>query len=201
MAPQKGILFVLMEPQPINEEEFNDWYDLEHVPEREAVPGFEVLQRYVCTAGFPRYLALYDLESPDVLQCPEYRAIGYENSSIWTKRVTRSVRGHYRMTGPQLWPGDRVTERPQGRARRLTAAICRGMDEAALLELVPAHDTPTGRLRLYRNEARQGDHLLLVEHAPSADGSASALVTALERMSPGSIVAVNRYTPYWRCDG
>ena len=84
----KGILFVLMEPQPLNEEAFNDWYDLEHVPERAAVPGFEVLQRYVCTAGFPRYMALYDLESPEVLDGDAYRAIGGENSSVWTASST-----------------------------------------------------------------------------------------------------------------
>ena len=194
----KGLLFVLMEPQPLNEEEFNDWYDLEHLPEREAVPGFEVLQRYVCTGGFPRYMALYDLESTDVLHCPEYEAIGYENSSIWTKRVTRSVRGHYRMTGPQLWPGDRITERVEGHARRLTAIICRGMDEASLVERASWQDAPEGQVRLYRNEANPGDHLFLVEHAAATGGTASGLVTALEEMSPGGVVTVNQYVPYWQ---
>lgn len=200
MAP-KAILFVLMEPQPINEEEFNDWYDLEHVPERAAVPGFELLQRYVCVDGFPRYLALYDLSDIDVLQCPEYKAIGYENSSIWTKRVTRSVRGHYRMTGPQLYPGDRITELVEGRAKRLTAVICRGMDEGGLKERASWHDAPEGRLRLYRNEAKPGDHLFLVEHGASAGGTATALVKSLEDMSPGGIVTVNHYVPYWRRNG
>ncbi len=194
----KGILFVLMEPQPLNEEEFNDWYDLEHVPERAAVPGFEVLQRYVCTAGFPRYMALYDLESPDVLDSDAYKAIGGENSSIWTKRVTRSVRGHYRMTGPQLWPGERVTELVEGQAKRLTAVVCRGMDEAGLLERASWQDDADGQLRLYRNEANPGDHLFLVEHAAATGGTASGLVAALEAMAPGGVVRVNQYVPYWR---
>lgn len=196
----KGILFVLMEPVPINEEEFNDWYDLEHVPERAAVPGFEVLQRYVCTAGFPRYMALYDLESADVLDGDAYRAIGGENSSIWTKRVTRSVRGHYRMSGMQLYPGDRVTELVEGQAKRLTAIICRGMDETSLVERASWQDADDGRVRLYRNEEEVGDHLFLIEHAAATGGTGSGLVAALEEMTPGCVVTVNQYAAYWRRD-
>src|SRR3546814_3022829 len=52
----KGFLMVTMEPPAAIEEEFNDWYDTEHVPERAAVDGFETAQRYVCVDGFPRYI-------------------------------------------------------------------------------------------------------------------------------------------------
>jgi len=106
---RKGLLLVTMEPAPAAEEEFNAWYDGEHLPERLAVPGFESARRYVCVEGFPRYLALYDLASPEVLESPAYLSVGGVNSSPWTKRVTSRVRGYYRAPATQLYPGDALT--------------------------------------------------------------------------------------------
>ena len=73
----KGFLLVLMQPPPAFEEEFNAWYDTEQVPERLAVPGFETALRFVCLSGHPRYLAIYDLAGPEVLDSPEYLRIAY----------------------------------------------------------------------------------------------------------------------------
>jgi hypothetical protein len=106
----KGFLLVLMQPPPALEEEFNDWYDTEHIPERQAVPGFETALRFVCLDGHPRYLAMYDLTSLDVLDSEAYRAVSGENFSPWTKRVTARVR-IYRSLGVQVYPGTLVTRR------------------------------------------------------------------------------------------
>ena len=35
----KGLLFASFDTSPAQEDEFNDWYDLEHVPERIARAG------------------------------------------------------------------------------------------------------------------------------------------------------------------
>ena len=110
----KGFLLVLMQPPPALEEEFNAWYDTEHIPERLAVPGFETALRYVCIDGAPRYLAMYDLAGPDVLNSPAYLKVGFGNASPWTKRVTSRVRV-YRSFGEQVYPGTKLT----GRAARV----------------------------------------------------------------------------------
>lgn len=102
MAP-KGFLLVLMNPPPTFEEEFNAWYDLEHVPERLAVPGFESGRRYISTGASPRYLAMYDLEDESVLDSEAYRRVGGDNSSPWTKRITARARV-YRAAGRQIYP-------------------------------------------------------------------------------------------------
>ena len=60
---RKGLLLVTMEPPAGLEEEFNDWYDHEHLPQRMRMPGFETGARFVCLEGWPRWLALYDLAS------------------------------------------------------------------------------------------------------------------------------------------
>ena len=36
----KGLLLVAFDFSTAHEDEFHDWYDLEHVPERQRVPGF-----------------------------------------------------------------------------------------------------------------------------------------------------------------
>lgn len=107
----KGFLLVMMQPPPALEDEFNAWYDSEHIPERLAVPGFLTGLRFVCLDGHPRYLALYDLERYEVLQSPAYLKVGYDQASPWTKRVTSRVKV-WRYAGRQVIPGDAVTGRP-----------------------------------------------------------------------------------------
>lgn len=84
----KGLLLVLVDPPPTLEEEFNDWYDTEHLPERAALPGFETAKRFTSLGDGPRYAAIYDLTSLDALESAAYRAVSGENFSPWTRRVT-----------------------------------------------------------------------------------------------------------------
>jgi hypothetical protein len=100
-----GILIAAMDFTNVDAGEFNDWYDTEHVPERARVPGFLTLQRWIGVENPRVSLATYDLESVDVLQGPGYSAIGRENSSPWTKRVTSKVTRILRYEGIQTLPG------------------------------------------------------------------------------------------------
>ena len=104
----KGFLLVLMQPPPAFEDEFNAWYDAEHVPERLAVPGFETALRYVCISGAPRYLAMYDMKNAAVLDSEGYLRVSFDRSSPWTKRVTGRVKV-YRSAGTQVYPGGAIT--------------------------------------------------------------------------------------------
>jgi len=71
---RRGLLLTLTEPPPGMEEEFNAWYDEEHLPERLAIPGFRSARRWV--AG-RTYLATYELDSPgSSLPRPISRATG-----------------------------------------------------------------------------------------------------------------------------
>ncbi|TCK28347.1 hypothetical protein EV667_2351 [Ancylobacter aquaticus] len=104
----KGFLLVLMQPPPAFEDEFNAWYDTEHVPERVAVEGFESGRRYVCGDGHPRYLAMYDMANEAVLETESYLRVSADRASPWTRRVTSRVKV-YRSAGEQIFPGDEVT--------------------------------------------------------------------------------------------
>jgi hypothetical protein len=104
----KGVLIAAMDFSMVAEDEFNDWYDTEHVPERQRVPGFLTCQRWIGTENPEHSVATYDLESASVLQGPGYRAIGGENLSPWSKRVTARTQRLLRFEGDQILPGDKV---------------------------------------------------------------------------------------------
>jgi hypothetical protein len=104
----KGILIAAMDFSAAPEDEFHDWYDLEHVPERLRVPGFLNGERWIDAKNPKVSVATYDLDNVSVLQSGPYRAIAGENSSPWTKRTARFRKGLIRYEGEQLCPGDRT---------------------------------------------------------------------------------------------
>jgi len=108
-----GLLFATMEPPADIEDEFQDWYDTEHLPERQRVPGFLVCERWIGTSDRRISVATYDLETVGVLKSPAYLAIGGENLSPWSKRVTGQVDRLMRYEGEQILPGDQL---PPGNA-------------------------------------------------------------------------------------
>lgn len=97
-----AMLIVTMEPPASLEEEFNDWYDTEHFPQRRNLPGFDSATRWVCLDGWPRYVALYDLASMAVLDTPEYRAVSAANSTPWSRRILPRTIGRERLAGSRI---------------------------------------------------------------------------------------------------
>ena len=106
MDMAKGLLFMAFDFSTAHEDEFHDWYDLEHVPERLRVPGFINAERWIDEANPKIHVATYDLDSVGVLATPAYRAVGGDNQSVWTKRVAGMCRRIMRCEGEQLVPGD-----------------------------------------------------------------------------------------------
>ncbi len=104
----KGMLIAAMSLGRAAEDEFQDWYDTEHLPERQRVPGFLVCERWIGASDRTVSVATYDLETVDVLRTPAYLAIGGENLSPWSKRVTSRVDRLMRFEGDQILPGDQL---------------------------------------------------------------------------------------------
>ena len=94
------MLFSEMTPDLAWEDEFNDWYDHEHIPLRMAVPGFLSAQRYR-VSGAPHYLVVYEMQSAAVLQSPSYQRVK-NHPSERTARMLRSVKGFSRYLGEHI---------------------------------------------------------------------------------------------------
>jgi hypothetical protein len=192
---RKGFLLVLMQPPPAFEEEFNAWYDSEHIPERAALPGFETALRFISTGAAPRYLAMYDLEGKAVLDSDAYVRVSGANSSPWTKRVTGRVK-IYRSVGEQIYPGTAITPS----SARVHILRFRGLDATA-------EDDVVGALRaaFEGRQATIGVRLFAYPVGGKVDylGFISAAVPGAEAIDPkgfGSCAAAldlfNTYTPY-----
>jgi hypothetical protein len=106
MVMAKGLLFMAFDFSTAHEDEFHDWYDREHVPERLGVPGFINAERWIDEENPKVHVATYDLDSADVLSSAPYRAVGGANQSVWTRRVTGMCQRIMRYEGEQLLPGD-----------------------------------------------------------------------------------------------
>src|SRR5262249_51236321 len=105
----RGTLIAAMNMAQVAEDEFHDWYDTEHLPERQRVPGFLTCRRWIGATDRKISLATYDLDSLAVLKSPGYLAIGGENLSPWSKRITARVDRLMRFEGDQVLPGDQLS--------------------------------------------------------------------------------------------
>jgi hypothetical protein len=104
----KGTLIAAMKIGQAADDEFHDWYDTEHLPERQRVPGFLVCQRWIGVDDPEVSVATYDLDSVAVMKSSAYLAIGGENLSPWSKRITARVERLMRFKGDQILPGDQL---------------------------------------------------------------------------------------------
>src|ERR1700733_3290828 len=110
-AMVKGLLIAAMEFSDVAEDEFHDWYDTEHIPERLAVPGFINADRWIGIDNPKVSVATYDLDQGGVLHSEPHEAVGGGNGSPWTKRVTSRVQHIIRLEGEQILPGDGLAPR------------------------------------------------------------------------------------------
>ena len=108
MANQKGtgLLMVWADVPLEKEKDFNSWYNDEHLAERLAIPGFLSGARYEAVKGGPKHLAIYELESPAVLESAAYKKV-QANPTEMTKRygpqaiATAFIRNVYSMIHPK----------------------------------------------------------------------------------------------------
>lgn len=87
-----GLLMVWADVPASKEDEFNRWYNEEHVPERLAIPGFLAGARYEAVKGGPKHLACYELTSVAVLESPAYKQV-QTHPTEWTRRCSPEVVG------------------------------------------------------------------------------------------------------------
>lgn len=153
---RRGLLLTLTEPPPAMEEEFNAWYDTEHLPERLAIPGFRSAQRWVAEvpAGQGKYLATYELDSEAVLSSPEYLA-RFEGATPWTRRCLGKAVVFRRWACEQMQPGN-ADPHPMARSLLVVASATPPTDLALPAAL---------QVRRFAASAGMPRHIVLAELA------------------------------------
>jgi len=101
------ILVVMMEVDPEHEEEFNRWYNEEHLPERLEIPGYISARRFKLEEGegVLKYLCIWELEDASPLQSEEYKAQQLRPSELRDRvhgYIKRRARGLYTQIYPPV---------------------------------------------------------------------------------------------------
>jgi hypothetical protein len=87
---QPGILAIFNDCRAGREDEFNAWFQGEHLEERLSVPGFLFGRRHEAISGGTGYFNFYLVESPDVLTSKAYLD-RLDNPTPMTKRIMSEV--------------------------------------------------------------------------------------------------------------
>jgi antibiotic biosynthesis monooxygenase (ABM) superfamily enzyme len=66
------------------ERDFNDWYDNEHVPALASVPGCFQARRFLAVDGQPKYMAVYEIDTPDVIKSAAWAKA---RDTAWTEKI------------------------------------------------------------------------------------------------------------------
>jgi hypothetical protein len=184
----KGLLVAAFDFSTAHADEFHDWYDLEHIPERQAVPGFGACERWI-GEGEPTFaVATYDLDSIEVLRGKAYGSIAYGNLSVWSKRVTGMCRRLLRFEGTQITPGDATAPEGAGglllNAMNVAPEVEDDFNAWYDREHLPALAGVPGTLaaRRYRSGEAQGSHrYVAIYHLTSpAVARSKAWIDAIE---------------------
>jgi len=200
---------------PMNEEEFDAWYNTEHLPVLLALPGFLDAARYVATRGGPKYLAVYELTSVEALRSPEFTG---RKRMPWEIRMSPRVTGKNltRIVGRQIFPS--LLENPD---RGMAAALQIGRmsvpdgadaewNEWYNTEYIPAYRTVPGVIYARRYHVVDGERSFVTVyelkndkvsesaewlHQRENSSPRSKRMRALMSMAPGSPGVYHRIYP------
>lgn len=83
-----GLITVRLDVAAEHDAEFNDWYQLEHVPQLTALPGFVRTRRYFCKTADIRYLAWYETADATIEAAKDFQHI-VANPTPWSQRMRK----------------------------------------------------------------------------------------------------------------
>ena len=87
MADKKGtgLMMVWADLPADKEDDFNHWYQEEHLQELLSVPGVLSAARYEAVSSGPKHLACYELDSADVVNSQAFKS---RPRTEWGSRVS-----------------------------------------------------------------------------------------------------------------
>jgi hypothetical protein len=81
-----GVITIWHDISEAGLQDFYEWHNREHIPERVGIEGFRRGRRYIAVAGAPAFFTLYNVASPTVLSGPAYHA-RLNHPTPWTLRA------------------------------------------------------------------------------------------------------------------
>jgi hypothetical protein len=173
--------------------EFNTWYSTRHLPQLTAIPGILDAARYVAVKGGPKYLAVYELESAEVIRSD---AFVDRPKTEWDQRMSPQVIGKNltRILGEQILP-DGLENAERGMAAVLQIgrmSVPEGVDAARNAwyngEYIPGYRTVPGVVYARRYRVLEGEvrYITVYEFENEAVPESAAWDHQREHSSPRS---------------
>lgn len=192
----QGMLMTFTEVPDEHEQDFNEWYNREHIDERTQLPGFLRSRRYVACEGTvsPKYVAWYETREVGDLAAPGYMAL-LADQTPWSKRVMGRFslfqRLTLRVTVDQIsgFSGALSLVRFQAPEGEDAQAALRAHIEADLLPGAIDKSGMTGGC-LLENDLDVANAPLRHQGQPVPDGQVQEWVLALEGGESGAVGAV-----------
>ncbi|WP_186054172.1 DUF4286 family protein [Burkholderia gladioli] len=205
-----GQLCIWTDTDPRTEDDFNAWYDREHMQERVAIPGFSHARRFLASDGATRrYLALYETVSLEVFRSEAYRQ-AFAQQTEWSLRSFERMRDNQRRVGEFAF----AAGAGEGGRLALFVAAPAALAGAAWREAASAAAQATPgvhAVRVFATDASLsapiatgagapgaalGDALVLVEGSSAA--AAHALATRLAALADVEAANVRAFDLLWR---
>ncbi|KAF1060410.1 hypothetical protein DX980_35695 [Burkholderia gladioli] len=205
-----GQLCIWTDTDPRTEDDFNAWYDREHMQERVAIPGFSHARRFLASDGATRrYLALYETVSLEVFRSEAYRQ-AFAQQTEWSLRSFERMRDNQRRVGELAF----AAGAGEGGRLALFVAAPAALAGAAWREAASAAAQATPgvhAVRVFATDASLsapiatgagapgaalGDALVLVEGSSAA--AAHALATRLAALADVEAANVRAFYLLWR---
>ena len=86
-----GVVAIWHDLLPEAKDEFYEWHNREHMPERAGIPGFRRGRRFIALDAGPEYFNLYEADTVEVLGAQDYLS-RLNTPTPWTKQVVPSFR-------------------------------------------------------------------------------------------------------------
>lgn len=83
-----GVIAIWHDISDEGTEDFYEWHNREHIPERVGIPGFLNGRRYWSKTASPAFFTLYDVADPAVLASPAYHQ-RLNHPTKWTQRAVQ----------------------------------------------------------------------------------------------------------------
>jgi hypothetical protein len=194
-----GCLIITNNIDPAHEDEFNTWYQSEHLDDRLGVTGFMTARRYVAVDAPQRYAAVYETVSADVLLSPTYAALLRSPSAgtraimpyfqDMTRAVGRAVHKRAHGAGGMAAvlfiraPG--ATDDAAQRMGELAGAVrVSGLSPEALRVIVSVPDTvgvDTPESKIRTTADRKADVVIIAEWARADSADLARLRNTMEK--------------------
>ena len=87
----KGVIAIWQDLVPEFKDEYREWHNRQHVPERLSIPGFRRGRRFVAIEGGPEFYTLYEADKPEDVSGEAYLE-RLNAPTEWTRRIMPAFR-------------------------------------------------------------------------------------------------------------